>query len=133
MEDTDSAGVVSKTSGHGVRETVGMLTEILGENGLRVFSVIDQREAAESVGLTLRETTLVVFGSPRAGTPVMVATPLSALDLPLKVLVWDDGGTTRITYESPSVIAERRGIDPGLAENLNGIHVVTDMLVDAAK
>jgi uncharacterized protein (DUF302 family) len=98
---------------------------------MKLFAVIDQRAEARGVGLDLRETTLVVFGSPAAGTPVMVASPLSALDLPLKVLVWADGDTTKVSYESPGAIAARHNLSPVLASRLAGIHGLTDAGVRA--
>ena len=72
-------------------DTVARLLSLLESKGMTVFAVIDQQAAARQVGLDLRPTTLVLFGNPAGGTPVMEAVPLSALDLPLKVLVWDDG------------------------------------------
>ena len=81
-----------------VADTVTLLSSTVRAKGMKLFAVIDQRAEAREVGLDLRETTLVVFGSPAAGTPVMVASPLSALDLPLKVLAWADGDTTKVSY-----------------------------------
>ena len=83
-----AAGVVTKVSPREAGETVARLLELLDSKGLKVFAVIDQQAEARAVGLDLRETTLVIFGNPAAGTGVMVASPLAALDLPLKVLVW---------------------------------------------
>ena len=77
----------------------------------------DRASAAEArqVGLTLRETVLVIFGSPAAGTPVMAASPLSALDLPLKVLIWSDGGQTKVSSDSPAALAARHRLAQELA------------------
>ena len=91
--------------------------------------MIDQRTEALDIGLELRDTRLVIFGSPLQGTPVMDAAPLSALDLPLKVLAWDDNGTTRVTYYSPKSLAARYQLDPGLAGNLAGIDPLTEALI----
>ena len=88
-----------------------------------------QSAEARQVGLTLRETTLVIFGSPEAGTPVMAAAPLSALDLPLKVLVWDDAGQTKVSYYAPAALAARHHLSPEVAGNLAGINALTDALV----
>jgi uncharacterized protein (DUF302 family) len=120
---------VTKSSGRSVADTVVRFREILDGKGVEVFAVIDQREAARKVGLDLRETVLVVFGDPRAGTPVMDAVPMSALDLPLKVLCWDDNGQTKVTYESPASLAARHGLPPDLAARLAGIDPLTDALV----
>jgi uncharacterized protein (DUF302 family) len=77
----------------------------------------------------LRETTLVIFGSPQAGTPVMAASPLSALDLPLKVLVWADGDQTKVSYYAPAALAASHHLTADLAANLSGINALTDALV----
>ena len=98
MADTIETQITTKVSPRSVTQTVSRLTDILSAKGLKVFAVIDQAAEASTVGLQLRETTLVLFGNPAAGTPVMVAVPLSALDLPLKVLIWDDAGQTKVTY-----------------------------------
>jgi uncharacterized protein (DUF302 family) len=123
------ANIVTKTSPVSVTDTVSRLTQLLASKGMKLFAVIDQREEARRVGLDLRETTLVMFGSPTAGTPVMVASPLAALDLPLKVLVWADGAETRVSYEAPSALAARYRLSPDLASNLAGIDGLTDALV----
>jgi uncharacterized protein (DUF302 family) len=126
---TDEPGVVTKISPRSVAETVARFTDLLASKGLKVFGVIDQSAEARQVGQHLRETVLVIFGSPAAGTPVMVASPLSALDLPLKVVVWDDGGQTRVTYYAPAELGDRHHIPPDLVGNLAGINPLTDALV----
>ena len=89
------------------------LLDLLGSKGLKVFAVIDQQAEAHAVGLDLRPTTLVVFGNPAAGTGVMAAAPLAALDLPLKILVWADPERgTLISYAAPAAIAARYGLRP---------------------
>lgn len=92
MAAIDADDVITKHGTHTVAETVSLLVDAVRGRGLRLFGVIDQREEARAVGLDLRDTVHVLFGSPLAGTPVMAASPLAALDLPLKVLVRDDGG-----------------------------------------
>jgi uncharacterized protein (DUF302 family) len=121
--------VVTKLSQHSVADTVAKFTGILNAKGLKVFAVIDQNAEARQVGLSLRETTLVIFGSPAAGTPVMVASPLSALDLPLKVLVWADGEHTKVSYYAPAALAASHHLSDDLAGNLAGINALTDALV----
>jgi uncharacterized protein (DUF302 family) len=121
--------VITKPSPRSVAATVSRLTGILSAKGLMVFAVIDQSRAAREAGLRLRETTLVIFGSPAAGTPVMDAAPLAALDLPLKVLVWADGSRTNVTYYSPAAIAARYGLSAELAAGIAGIGPLTDALV----
>lgn len=107
-------------------ETVTRITDLIAVRGMTVFATIDQRAAAQTAGLQLRETVLVLFGNPAAGTPVMDAVPLAALDLPLKLVVWDDAGTTRVSYLTPAVLAERYGLSDALAAPLAGIDALTD-------
>ena len=123
------AGIVSKLSPQSVADTVARLTELVAAKGMRLFAVIDQAAEASQAGLQLRETVLVLFGSPAAGTPVMDAAPLAALDLPLKVLIWDDSGQTTVTYTAPETLAARYGLSAELAARLAGIGPLTDALV----
>jgi uncharacterized protein (DUF302 family) len=125
-----ATGAITKQSARSVPDTVARFLEILSSKGVKVFTVIDQRAEARAVGLDLRETTLVVFGSPAAGTPVMDAVPLAALDLPLKVLVWADADRgTQVSYLDPGVLAARYDLAPELAAALAGVHALTDALV----
>src|SRR6202790_1849706 len=108
VEREDETDIVTKHSPRSVSDTVSRLTDLVGARGMKVFAVIDQSAEARRVGLELRDTVLVVFGSPAAGTPVMVAAPLAALDLPLKVLVWTDvAGAVWVSYNAPSYLASR--------------------------
>ena len=133
MSDTeptqDETDIVTKLSPRSVTDTVARLTEMLSNRGIRLFAVIDHSAEARQVGLQLRETTLMIFGSPVQGTPVMVASPLAALDLPLKVLVWADGEETKVSYYAPSALAVRHRLSPDLAGNLAGIDPLTAALV----
>ncbi len=129
MTEWTEAQVTTKVSPRSVAATVSRLTGILSAKGLSVFAVIDQSEAARAAGLTLRPTTLVVFGDPAAGTPVMDAAPLAALDLPLKILIWADGSRTNVTYYSPAALAARFGLSAELAARLAGIDPLTDALI----
>jgi uncharacterized protein (DUF302 family) len=122
-------GVVTKASPRTVAETVARFTGIAQAKGLRVFAVIDQAAEARQAGLELRDTVLVVFGNPAAGTPVMAAAPLSALDLPLKFVVWDDEGAVKVSYVGPEAIAARYGLDAALSAHLAAIGPLTDALV----
>jgi uncharacterized protein (DUF302 family) len=122
-------GVVTKLSPRPVTGTVARLTDLLAAKGMKLFAVIDQSAEAQQVGLPLRGTTLVLFGSPAAGTPVMAASPLSALDLPLKVLIWDDAGRTKVSYYAPATLAARHHLSADLAARLAGIDPLTDALV----
>src|ERR1039457_7539570 len=117
---TGETDVITKISHHPVASTVSVLTGLIEAKGMKLFAVIDQSAEARQAGLALRETTLVIFGSPAAGTPVMQASPLSALDLPLKVLVWDDGGQTKVSYDAPAALAARHHLSAELAGRLPG-------------
>jgi uncharacterized protein (DUF302 family) len=124
-----ATGVITKDSPRSVADTVARLTSIVEAKGLKVFAIIDHSGEAAHVGLELRDTKVVIFGSPVAGTPVMVANPLAALDLPLKALVWDDGEQTRVSYTAPAALAARYGLSADLGARLAGIDGLTDALV----
>src|SRR6266567_2579799 len=128
-ESGGDPGIVTKLSHLPAAETVARLTAMISAKGMKLFAVIDQRAEAQGAGLDLRETMLVVFGSPAAGTPVMAAAPLVALDLPLKVLVWADEGQTKVSYYAPEALAARHHLSADLAGNLAGINALTDALV----
>ncbi|HTX27677.1 MAG TPA: DUF302 domain-containing protein [Streptosporangiaceae bacterium] len=121
--------IVTKVSPHSVAETVARFTGILNAKGVKIFDVIDQSAEASQVGLSLRATTLVIFGSPAAGTPVMAASPLAALDLPLKVLIWADDDQTKVSYYAPAALAARHHLSDDLAGNLAAVNALTDALV----
>jgi uncharacterized protein (DUF302 family) len=104
-------GIVQLPSPYSVTETLDRLERLLKEKGVRIFDRIDQRKEAEQVGLTLRPTELLIFGNPKAGTPLMEAVPSVALDLPLKVVAWEDAGRTWIAYNSPEYLRNRHGLN----------------------
>jgi uncharacterized protein (DUF302 family) len=131
MTDEHEAGVVTKVSPRPFADTVARLQKLLSAKNVKLFSVIDQRAEARGAGLDLRDTTLVIFGSPAAGTPVMDAVPLSALDLPLKVLIWDDAGQTKVSYYAPATLAARHHLSADLAARLAAVDPITDALVAA--
>lgn len=124
-------GVVTKLSSRSVADTVVSLQALLNERGIKLFAVIDHSGEASAVGLDLRETKLVVFGNPLAGTPVMQAAPLAALDLPLKVLVWADGQQTKVSYLAPAALGLRYHLSDELAARLAVIDALTDALTAA--
>ena len=119
----------SKASPVSVDDTVSRITQLLESKGVKLFAVIDHSGEARAAGLELRDTKVVIFGNPAAGTPVMAAVPLAALDLPLKVLVWDDGGQTRLSYAGPDQLAARYGLSDELAARLAAIDTVTDAVI----
>lgn len=126
--ETES-GAISKLSHQTVAQTVDRLLEILKENGVQLFAVIDQAAEARKVGLELRDTVLVIFGNPKAGTPVMEAEPLSGLDLPLKLLIWDNDGQTTVSHYSSETIAQRYALSEPLRAHLAAIDTVAEALV----
>jgi uncharacterized protein (DUF302 family) len=121
--------MTTKLSARSVPETVARLSELVQAKGMKLFTVIDHSGEAHAAGLELRDTKLVIFGSPKAGTPVMQAAPLAALDLPLKVLIWADGDQTKVSYTPPAELAARYGVSDELAARLAGIDPLTDALV----
>jgi len=122
-------GVITKLSPRPFADTVSRLIGLVETKGLKLFGVIDQRAEANDAGLDLRDTTLVLFGSPAAGTPVMAASPLAALDLPLKVLIWADDGHVNVSYLAPAALGNRHDLSPELESRLEGIGPLTDALV----
>jgi uncharacterized protein (DUF302 family) len=121
--------MTTKLSPRSVPETVARLSELIRAKGMKLFIVVDHSGEARAAGLELRETKLVIFGNPQAGTPVMQSAPLAALDLPLKALIWADGDQTKVSYVSPGELAARHGLSDELAARLAGIDALTDALV----
>jgi len=126
---SESTDVTTKLSPRSVSDTVTRLVEMIEARGMKVFAVIDQSAEAHTAGLELRPTTLVLFGNPIAGTRVMEAVPLVALDLPLKVLVWADGQKTKVSYLAPDALGRRHHLSSDLTSNFAGIDPLTDALV----
>jgi uncharacterized protein (DUF302 family) len=121
--------LVTKVSPRSVADTVARLSEVLAAKSVKLFAVIDHSGEAEAAGLELRDTKVVIFGAPKAGTPVMQAVPAAALDLPLKVLVWADGDQTKVTYTAPAALAARYGLSDELAARLGAIEPLTDAAI----
>ena len=102
-----------------VEDGVAQLERALAEAGLTIFARVDHAAEARAVGLAMRPTVLVLFGSPKVGTPLMIARPTAAIDLPLKALVWQsEAGETWLTYNTPALLEQRHGLDPALASSL---------------
>jgi uncharacterized protein (DUF302 family) len=129
LDPNNKEAVVTKLSPWSVAETVSRLSDMVAARGMRVFALIDHSGEAKSVELELRDTKVVIFGSPQAGTPVMVSSPLAALDLPLKVLVWANGSQTNVSYRAPAELASRYQLSEELAAKLNGIDPLTDAVI----
>lgn len=114
-------GIVSLPSAYAVADTVVHIEQALTEKGLTLFAMIDHSGEAERVGLTMQEAKLLIFGNPKGGTPLMVASPLIALDLPLKALVWRDAQDhVWVSYLSPAWLAQRYHIPADLVGNIAG-------------
>jgi uncharacterized protein (DUF302 family) len=112
-------GLVRIASKYAVEETLKRLESVLAERGVRVFTVVDHSGEAEKVGMKMRPTKLVIFGNPKGGTPVMVAAPTLAIDLPLKALISEDeGGRVWVTYNSPEYLQQRHGVPEELIKNI---------------
>ena len=125
MPSADNAGIVTISSNHSVDQTVENLKEILGQKGVQLFALIDHSGEAEKVGLQMRPTKLLIFGDPKAGTPLMLASPRCAIDLPLKILVWkDDRGTTQLTYNSAAYLGWRHDLPSELLTPVAGVEVL---------
>jgi uncharacterized protein (DUF302 family) len=121
--------LVTKLSPMSVADTVARFSDVLAANGVKLFAVIDHSGEAEKAGLELRDTKVVIFGAPKAGTPVMQAVPVAALDLPLKVLVWDDEGQTKLNYTAPGALAARYDLSDDLAARLAAVDPLTDAVI----
>jgi uncharacterized protein (DUF302 family) len=116
---------VDRASKHSVEEAVEKLKGILQAKGIALFALIDHGAEAEKVGIKMPPTKLLIFGSPRAGTPLMLAAPRSAVDLPLKILVWEDpGGNVWLTYNSPTYLRDRHGLPVELLGNIAAIETL---------
>ena len=119
MATAANNGIESKPSKHSVDQTVEALNNILKSKGVAMFALIDHSGEAEKVGLKMRPTKLVIFGSPKTGTPLMLASPSSAIDLPLKILVWEDGqGKVWLSYNSPEYLRKRHELPQELMRNI---------------
>src|SRR5277367_6250387 len=112
-------GIINKASNRSVDQTVDKLKGILQAKGVTLFAVVDHSGEAEKVGIKMRPTKLLIFGNPKGGTPIMLAAPSAAIDLPLKMLVWEDGeGKVWASYNSPAYLQQRHGIPQDLLPNI---------------
>jgi uncharacterized protein (DUF302 family) len=126
MTPNRDRGIIDTPSSHSVDETVEKLKGILQAKGVTIFAVVDHSGEAEKVGMKMRPTKLLIFGSPKAGTPVMLAAPSSAIDLPLKILIWEDAqGKVWVSYNSPVYLQERHGLPRELLQNLAAVETLT--------
>jgi len=130
MLSSSNNGIIDIPSNHSVDETVGKLKKILQVKRVTLFALIDHSGEAQEVAMKMRPTKLLIFGNPKAGTPVMLAAPSSAIDLPLKILIWEDPqGKVWLTYNSPVYLQERHNLSSELLQN---IAVVEALAAEAA-
>ena len=122
MASNPDNGMVTIPSRHSVDETVEKLQNMLHAKGVKLFALIDHSGEAKHASMQMRPTKLLIFGSPKAGTPLMIATPTIAIDLPLKILIWeDDHGAVWISYNSPAYLLARHRFPPELVPNIAAV------------
>jgi uncharacterized protein (DUF302 family) len=120
-------GIQSLRSAHSIDETVARLKIILQTKGIALFAVIDHSGEAEKAGMHMPPTKLLIFGNPRAGTPLMLATPTTAIDLPLKILIAEDtAGRVSVSFTDPAWLQIRHGFPPELIQNIAAIKVLAE-------
>jgi uncharacterized protein (DUF302 family) len=126
------SSVITKFSGRSVAETVERLKRVIADRGFTLFRVIDHSGTAEGVGVKMPDSKLVMFGNPTKGAAVMLAAPLAALDLPLKVLVWEDrNGAVSVSYNSPRFMAERLHIEGSLSAPFDAVGSIVEAALGA--
>ena len=131
MASLPENGLIHLKSPHSVPDTLKRLESLLAARNISVFARIDHSGEAEKVGLKMRPTQLLVFGSPKAGTPVMVGAPTVAIDLPLKALAWEDAaGHVWVSYNSPEYLKQRHGIPDDLIKNIAGVGALLEKAVE---
>jgi uncharacterized protein (DUF302 family) len=125
MSSVTNNGIINKLSNHSVEQTVERLKNILQSRGVTLFELVDHSGEAEKVGMNMRPTKLLIFGSPKAGTPLMLAAPSIAIDLPLKILIWEDSqGKVWVSYNSPDYIKQRHGLPQELLQNITVVETL---------
>lgn len=126
-----SDGLIQVFSRHSFDETVDRLQAAFTAKGMQIFAIIDHSGAAEKIGLKMSPTKLIIFGSPKGGTPLMLAAPSLAIDLPLKALVAEDAlGKVSVTYNDPEYLRERHGVPADLMKNIAGAGALIAIAVE---
>jgi len=121
-------GLVHLNSPYSVEETLGRIQSVLTERGLIIFCLVDHSGEAEKAGLEMRPTKLILFGSPKAGTPVMIASPTIAIDLPLKALVWQDAnGKVLVSFNSPEYLQRRHNVPSELIMTISAARTLLEL------
>jgi len=130
MTSPSGTGLTHLPSPYSVADTLKRLESVIASKGLTIFARIDHSGEAAKVGLTMQPTELLLFGSPKSGTPLMVASPTLAIDLPLKALVWQDvEGAVWLSYNSPEYLQQRHDIPEALVKNIAGIRSICEEVV----
>jgi len=130
FSEVGDSGVITKVSPWSMADTLARLSAVIAARGLQVFAEIEYTATARDAGLDLRHTRLLIFGDPSIATPVIEAAPLAALDLPFRVLVWESGHQTRVSYPSPAALACGHGLDGDLADAFAVIDALTSAVID---
>jgi uncharacterized protein (DUF302 family) len=131
MDANSAAGIVTIPAHQSVDGTVAKLEEILQAKGVKLFALIDHSGEAEKAGLRMHPTKLLIFGNPKAGTPLMIAAPSIAIDLPIKILVWQDGDEkVWISYNDPAYLQERHGLPADLVPNIAMVQALASMAAE---
>ena len=124
-------GIIDKPSNHSVEQTVEKLKSILQSKGVTLFALVDHDGEAKKVGMKMRPTKLLIFGSPKAGTPLMLAKPSIAIDLPLKILVWEDRqGKVWVSYNTSDYLKERHDLPQELLQNIAVVETLAANVAD---
>jgi uncharacterized protein (DUF302 family) len=130
MSPPSGAGLTHLPSPYSVADTLKLLESVIASKGLTIFARIDHSGEAAKVGLTMQPTELLLFGSPKSGTPLMIASPTLAIDLPLKALVWQDvEGAVWLSYNSPEYLQQRHTVPDALIKNIAGIRSICEEAV----
>ena len=130
MPSTPDNGMKHLSSPYSVPETLKRVELLLQEKGLTIFCRVDHSGEAEKVGLKMHPTQLLLFGSPKAGTPVMLASPSIAIDLPLKALIWEDaGGKVWVSYNDPEYLQQRHSVPADLVKNISAAGTLLQLAI----
>ena len=131
MKSDDSNGLITRRGQHSVDQTVASLRAMLETKGIKLFALIDHSGEAAKVGIAMPPTKLLIFGDPKAGTPLMLASPISAIDLPFKVLIWQDQeNNVNLTYNSLAYLGARHGLGEDLLKNIAGIETLVNRVAE---
>jgi uncharacterized protein (DUF302 family) len=131
MSALQGNGLIDLPSKRSVDETLDKLRGILASKSIALFTIVDHSGEAAKVGMKMLPTKLVIFGNPKAGTPVMIASPSSAIDLPLKILIWeDDHGKVWITYNSPAYLQQRHNVPAEVLPNISVIEMLAKAVAE---